>query len=385
MAGLALSGIILCAIILKYPFFEFAPRYTAATGLSLIEGYRRIGRWALWIYVVFTTFSSVIIQTAVILFTSYLVQFIFGLSLSLSMIGGVLCFACGLLLWIGRFYILDTSIKIILLLLACSTLTATVAIVPQVDFSTTGLWVFNGSELIVPLGFLLALLGWMPTAIDLSVWSSLWTLAKNRASGVTTDVATARLDFQIGYFGTAIVAFAFVIIGAGVMHSTGETLSTHGTVFSTQLISLYTIALGEWIRPIVIVAILTTMLSTSLTIVDGFPRALAHAIRSLKFPALQDQLHGQIGPSYWIILGTLAVLTVVALELFIGNMTTMIDFATIMSFLTAPVLGYLNLRAVCSDDVPSEHRPGRAMRILSYLGLLFMSTLALTYIVFLVL
>ncbi|MBQ27619.1 MAG: transporter [Nitrospiraceae bacterium] len=382
MAGLALSGVILCAIVLKYPFFEFAPRYTAATGRSLIEGYRRIGRWALWTYVLFTVFSSIIIQTAVILFTSYLLQFVFGLSFSLSMIGGMLCLVCGLLLWIGRFQILDKSIKVILLLLACSTLAAAVMIVPRVDFSTAGLWVFDGAELIVPLGFLLALIGWMPTAIDLSVWSSLWTLAKNRASGVTTNVATARLDFQIGYFGTGIAAFAFVIIGAGVMHSTGETLSAKGTVFSTQLINLYTIALGEWIQPIVIVAVLTTMLSTSLTVVDGFPRALDHAIRNLKFPNRQDQLYGQIGPLYWIILVILAVLTVVALEIFSGNMTTMVDFATIMSFLTAPILGYLNLRAVCSDDVPPEHQPGPAMRMLSYAGLLFMGVLALTYIGF---
>ncbi len=382
MAGLALSGVIVLALVLKYPFFDFAPRYTAATGFSLIEGYRRIGRWALWVYVVLTTFSSVIIQMAVILFTSYLLQFVFGLSLSLSSVGGLLYVACGLLLWLGRFQMLDKSIKVILLLLACSTLAAAVATVPLVDFSTARLWIFDGAELIVPLAFLLALIGWMPTAIDLSVWSSLWTLAKDRASGVRTDVATARLDFQIGYFGTGILAFASVIIGAGLMHSSGEAFSAQGTVFSTQLIELYSVALGEWIRPIVIVAVLTTMLSTSLTVIDGFPRALDHAIQSLRSPDGQYQLQGQIGALYWVILVVLAVFNVLVLELFVGNMTAMIDFATIMSFLTAPVLGYLNLRAVCSDDVPLEHQPGPAMRMLAYAGLLFMGGIALVYVVF---
>jgi len=268
------------------------------------------------------------------------------------------------------------------LLLACSTLAAAVATVPLVDFSTARLWIFDGAELIVPLAFLLALIGWMPTAIDLSVWSSLWTLAKDRASGVRTDVATARLDFQIGYFGTGILAFASVIIGAGLMHSSGEAFSAQGTVFSTQLIELYSVALGEWIRPIVIVAVLTTMLSTSLTVIDGFPRALDHAIQSLRSPDGQYQLQGQIGALYWIILVVLAVFNVLVLELFVGNMTAMIDFATIMSFLTAPVLGYLNLRAVCSDDVPLEHQPGPAMRMLAYAGLLFMGGIALVYVGF---
>ena len=43
-AGFGLAGVILIALVLKYPFFEYGPRYAAATGHSLIEGYARIGR-----------------------------------------------------------------------------------------------------------------------------------------------------------------------------------------------------------------------------------------------------------------------------------------------------------------------------------------------------
>ena len=49
-AGFGLAWIILAALVLKYPFFEYGPRYAAATGESLVEGYRRVGRWALWLY-----------------------------------------------------------------------------------------------------------------------------------------------------------------------------------------------------------------------------------------------------------------------------------------------------------------------------------------------
>ena len=49
LAGFGLAGVILLALILKYPFFEFGPRYAAATGTSLVEGYSRLGRWALWL------------------------------------------------------------------------------------------------------------------------------------------------------------------------------------------------------------------------------------------------------------------------------------------------------------------------------------------------
>ena len=67
--------------------------------------------------------------------------------------------------------------------------------------------------------------------------------------------------------------------------------------------------------------------------------------------------------------------------LFIGNLATMVDFATIFAFITAPVLGYLNLRAVTSDDVPPEHRPGPKMLAWSYVGLVSLGGMAVVYVV----
>ncbi len=58
----------------------------------------------------------------------------------------------------------------------------------------------------------------------------------------------------------------------------------------------------------------------------------------------------------------------------------MVDLATIVSFLTAPVLGYLNLRAVTSPEVPPAQRPGPALRALSWLGLGILGTFALLYV-----
>jgi hypothetical protein len=65
---------------------------------------------------------------------------------------------------------------------------------------------------------------------------------------------------------------------------------------------------------------------------------------------------------------------------FVGNMTTMMDFATTVSFITAPILGYLNLRAVTAAHVPEAFRPGRRMLVFSYAGL---TALGLTALLFL--
>ena len=78
---------------------------------------------------------------------------------------------------------------------------------------------------------------------------------------------------------------------------------------------------------------------------------------------------------------TLAVLTVLVLSAFLGSLTAMVDFATILSFITAPVLGYLNLRVVTSAEVPKADRPGRALLWLAWAGLVLLGAVAVAYLV----
>jgi Mn2+/Fe2+ NRAMP family transporter len=382
MAGLGLAGVILLALILKYPFFEYGPRYAAATGMSLVEGYRHIGSWALWLYLFITASTSVVIQAAIILFTGYLLNFAFGLSWPIYAMGAVLLLACALVLWIGQFPLLDRVVKLILAALALSTLAAATVAVRGVEFSTPSLLpeigVATGA---VSFAFILALVGWMPSAIDISVWSSLWTLAKNRTAGARASVADARLDFGIGYVGTGFLAFCFLILGAGVMFGSGAEFSGAGPVFSTQLVQLYASTLGEWMRPIVLVAVLTTMLSTSITVVDGFPRAIERTVVNLRSGHSDEHAVPSAGRIYWIALTALALSTLLVLALFAGNLTSLVDFATIVSFLTAPVLGYLNLKAVTSPEVAPQHRPTRGMLVLSWVGLALLGGTAVVYVV----
>ncbi len=383
-AGFALAGVILLALVLKFPFFEFGPRYAAATRQSLVEGYARIGGWALWLYLLITLATALISEAAIVLFTAFLLRFAFGLEWSLPLTAAVITVSCAALLWLGRFRALERTVKLILIVLGLSTVVAAVVTIPHADFSTLVAWPGSLIGSVVPFAFLLALVGWMPSPIDTSVWSSLWTLAKDETERRDSSVQAARMDFLIGYVGTGILAFAFVTLGAGVMFGSGEALSPQGTVFSTQLVDLYSKTLGEWTRPIVLAAVLTTMASTALTVIDGFPRAIERTILNLRSRKPVQGTVPSCGNVYWISMATLAVLTVVILLLFIGNLTSMVDFATIVSFLTAPALGYLNLRAVTSADVPPEHRPGRAMLLWSWIGLILLGGTGVVYLVSLV-
>lgn len=379
-AGFALAGVILFALILKYPFFDYGPRYAAATGESLVEGYRRIGWWAVWLYLLLTLATAFIVDAAIVLLTGFLLLSVLGARASPVLAGGVVYAACGLLLWAGRYRLLDRTMKALLGALALSTLAAAAIALPRADVGTLALWPRVGSDGAVSFAFLLALVGWMPSAIDVAVWSSLWTLAKDAAERARTSVAAARADFLVGYVGTGILAFAFLTLGAAVMYGSGETFSSSGPAFSLQLLDLYGRTLGAWSRPFVLVAILTTMLSTSLAVVDGFPRAIAETARVLLERRASPGETGEVGRIYWWAMAGIGGLVVLVLSGLARSLTGMVDFATIVSFLTAPVLGYLNLRAVTSPDFPAAHRPRGAMLALSWTGLVVLGGFGIVYL-----
>ncbi len=378
-AGFGLAGVILIVLVLKYPFFEYGPRYAAATGESLIEGYARVGRWALRLYLVITVSTTASVPPAVVMFTAYLVGFGLGLDWPLPVLAAMVMAPVAALLWWGRFQGLDLSIKVIMLLLGLSTLLAAAVSLPRADLSTLAVSPAGLVGSTVPFVFLLALAGWMPSGVDSAVWSSLWTLAKNDATGRPCSVEAARKDFVVGYAGTAMLAFAFLTLGAGVMFGSGQTFAPEGPRFSTQLVDLYGATLGAWTRPVMLAAVVTTMLSTALTVLDGGPRSIERTLAVLR-AGPEAPRPVPCGPVYWWSLAGVMLLTLVVLALFIGNLTTMIDFATTLTFLTSPVLGYLNLRAVGSREVPAEHRPGRAMLALSWVGIVLLGGTGLFYL-----
>ena len=76
--GLALALVVVLANVVKYPAFRFGPMYAAATGTSLLEGYRRRGRAALLLYGLATVLTMFIVQAAIALVTAGLTMALFG-------------------------------------------------------------------------------------------------------------------------------------------------------------------------------------------------------------------------------------------------------------------------------------------------------------------
>jgi hypothetical protein len=62
------------------------------------------------------------------------------------------------------------------------------------------------------------------------------------------------------------------------------------------------------------------------------------------------------------------------------SLVALVDLATVLSFLTAPLLAWLNHQVILAKEMPEEHRPGPAMIAYSWAGIIFSSAFALYFL-----
>ncbi len=375
--GFDLVGIILLINLFKYPFFEFGPRYAASTGENLLQGYNRLGKWGLILYILLTLGTMFTLQAAITAVTAGLFSNVFSSSFTSFTWALIILVAGILIITVGKFSFLDKIIKFIISLLAVSTLVAVVSAItkgfdPNPEYVRSFEWNFTD------IALLIAFAGWMPSAIDISVWHSVWTIAKKKQTGYTPRLKESLFDFNVGYIGTAILSIGFLSLGALVMFGTGEQFSENGTQFAGQLIHLFTSNLGSWAYILIAIAALTTMSSTTLTCLDAYPRVLKPTTELL-FPGISSRKEWNW--LSWAWLGILFVGTITILKFFVTAMSFLVDLATTLSFLTAPVLGYMNYKVVTGSNVKPEDRPKLWLRILTWAGLVVLSGFGIYYII----
>ena len=352
----------------KYPFFQYGPRYAQATGETLLDGYYKLGKGYLWAYFFVNIATMFTIQSAVTVVTAGLASKLFGITSDIVYWSIIITVFCGVLLIIGRYQLLDKFIKIIIISLAISSVLAVSIAFVKNENSLSLQQVFpEGTGLL----FLIAFLGWMPAPLDISIWHSIWTLEKNKSQQNKTTLKESLFDFNVGYIATTFLAICFVGLGALVMFDSGLEFSSKGGVFAGQLIELYTSNLGEAAYGLIAIAAFSTMLSTTITTLDASPRAMSKTIQLL---------FDRLDSSYFLWLLILSIGTIGIFLFLLSEMGKLVQIATVLSFITAPLYAFLNYRLVISKQMPEKFRPNKELRILSIIGLLFLSGFTLFYL-----
>src|SRR5690606_18238103 len=209
-------------------------------------------------------------STAAVTFvTVALVQHFVGQVIPAAIWSAVVMAVCVALLIGNHYRRLDFAMKPIMAVLAVAAVAALVAAlvngpVASPDFVSPSPWTTAS------IVFLVALMGWMPAPIEISVFQSLWMQARDGERGRRTTVGEAKFDFNFGYLLSAIMAVVFICLGALVLHGSGVELQNASGAFVTQLIGIFEQVLGGWAGPVIAAAAFATMFSTTLTVIDGY-------------------------------------------------------------------------------------------------------------------
>jgi len=372
--GLGLLWALLLVNLFKYPFFRFGATYASATGKTLVEGYYQLGKPFLAIYFILSFATMFTIQAAVTIVTAGLAANLFGMTPNLVVWSLVITLISFLVLVIGRYKLLDKVMKYVILILTICTL---IAVFVAGNHTTNSL----SFQQVIPnstagVTFLIAFLGWMPAPLDVSIWQSIWNVEKSKISTSKPTYKQSLFDFNVGYLGTITLGICFVLLGAWVMFKSGESFSDQGGAFAGQLINLYTKHLGNNTYYIIAIAAFTTMFSTTLTALDASPRAMK--ISSKLLFQNTKKIHSY---TFWIAL--LSIGTIIILQFFLKNMGTMVKVATILSFLTAPFYALANFLLVTGKTMPTEYKPKKVIKVLSFIGILFLIGFSIWYLTFL--
>ena len=218
--GWQLAIMIILANFFKYPFFRFGTDYVYDTGESLIAGYFKKSKVYLWVYFILSVLSAVISTGAVALLAAVILGFMLPASIELSTItlSVIVMGVSWVFLIAGHYKLLDGVTKWIIISLTIATIAAVIMAAgkPTVmtpDFVAASPW--N----LATLGFIVALMGWMPAPLEFAAITSMWTSAK-----IKTDHTTHRqglIDFNVGYGTSAILALFFLALGVFVQYGSG--------------------------------------------------------------------------------------------------------------------------------------------------------------------
>ncbi len=366
--GWQLIWLILLVNILKYPFFRFGVQYTLEHNESLLQGYQRKGKGYFYSFVGLNIIAAVVNTAGVLLLTASLLHYALPWPVGVPLLCALILTLCLAILLLGHYRALDKVAKLIMLLLTVTTAAAAI-IAASNGASAPADFVGPSPWQLAMLGFLVALMGWMPAPIEISAISSLWLKAKLRQQAVSR--AQGLFDFNLGYWLTAALALVFVSLGALVQYGSEQQIALAGSAFAQQLIGMYASTIGDWARPLVALIAFLCMFGTTITVLDGYARTLNESFILLGW----QQPDNRYSLNIWLLVQAASGMALILF--FSAALGPLLTFAMTLAFLTTPVFAWLNYTLMAGSSAASISRP---LKVLSWLGLAYLSIFAVLYL-----
>lgn len=216
--GYGLLWAVILGVILKIILVEGAGRYTLATGRTIFEGWRTLGRWTTWYFGPYiVVWGFVYGATAMSSAAMPLAALFPAIDLKVwAVLMGLAGFA---MVWFGRYQFFEKVTAVLVGLMFVTVVGLAVIAVPNVPAMVTGL------VPAIPAGgmlYTLALAGGVGGTITLAAYGY-WLREKGWYTPKWMQVM--RIDNAMAYVLTGIFVVAMLIVGAEVVGAAGVALS----------------------------------------------------------------------------------------------------------------------------------------------------------------
>lgn len=287
VAGARFGTVLLWAAVLgavlKLALAEGVGRWHLASGSTLLDGWRRLGRWATVFFGVYIVIWGFVYGATAMSAVGLPLNALFG-GLEVrywAMIAGVV----GLVLvWLQRYEIFEKFITVLVLIKFVSVVSVAFLVAPDLLDLAGGLVprLPDGSVI-----YVLGLIGGVGGTITMAAYGY-WMIAKGWKG--TGWLSMMRLDNAVGYTMTAIFVIAMLIVGANLLLGQDLTESDKGLlVLGTELGTRY----GDWARILFLVGFLAVTTTSLLGVWNGVSLLFTDWTRTIRLP------HGaaaEVGP-----------------------------------------------------------------------------------------
>jgi Mn2+/Fe2+ NRAMP family transporter len=288
--GYALLWAAVLGVVIKIFLVEGAGRYSLATGRTIFEGWRSVGRWTTWYFGPYILIWGLVYGAAAMSSSALPLAALFpGVDLKVFAIG------CGLLgavvVWFGRYSAFERIIAVFVGLMFVTVVGAAVVTLPNVPALLTGL------VPTIPEGGLvvaLSIAGGVGGTITLAAYGY-WLREKGWVAPGWMKVM--RIDNSVAYVMSGVFVLAMLVVGAELLYSADIALAD-GEGGLVQLADVLGERYGAFMTWFFLIGFFATSFSSILGVWNGVSLMFADFLGTLRGLDVEDPRR-RLGGSYY--------------------------------------------------------------------------------------
>ena len=272
--GTALLWAAILGTVLKLALGEGVGRWHLASGSTLLDGWRRLGRWATTFFAVYIVIWGFVYGATAMSAVGLPLNALFG-GLPVrywAMIAGVVGLA---LVWAQRYHVFEKFMTVLVLIKFVSVVSIAVLVSPDLGKLATGLvpTLPSGSTV-----YVLGLIGGVGGTITMAAYGY-WMFAKGWKG--TGWLSMMRLDNTVGYVMTGIFVIAMLIVGSTMLLGQNLTENDKGLLILGEALGQ---SYGDWARVLFLVGFLAVTTSSLFGVWNGVSLLFADMVRTVRLP-----------------------------------------------------------------------------------------------------